>query len=102
MVRALEELEELDLAGNELGDVAAVELGQAMIDMGDQCRVWNLDLRTNKINDLGLEAVAETLAQCPSLQVRAIVLFCVPGVSVLLLASVASVAAAETCAGRLN
>lgn len=53
-----------------LGDAAVVELCQAMIDMGDQCNIWRLDLQTCCINDLGLEAVSETLAQCPSLQAR--------------------------------
>jgi len=68
MVKKLPCLEELDLAGNRLGDAAVVELCQAMIDMGDQCNIWRLDLQTCCINDLGLEAVSETLAQCPSLQ----------------------------------
>jgi len=69
MVGVLEGLEELDLSGNSLGDRAAVELCQALIDLGPRCVLWSLDLSTNCVNDLGLEAIAETIARCPSLQV---------------------------------
>ena len=68
LIKHCTQLEELDLAGNLIDDHGVTALCQAMIDLGPECAIWRLDLRSNDLTDLGLEAVLETIAQCPTLQ----------------------------------
>ena len=58
--RRAEELEELNLRGNEMGDGAAAALA-ALLEEGAMPNLWSLSLSNNQISDAGVAALASAL-----------------------------------------
>jgi len=55
-------LEELDLSANQIGNEGIDALTQAMIVMGEKCKITALELRENRIGDKGAISISLALA----------------------------------------
>mmetsp|Transcript_14204 Transcript_14204/g.21897 ORF Transcript_14204/g.21897 Transcript_14204/m.21897 type:complete len:346 (-) Transcript_14204:97-1134(-) len=64
----IKELNELDLSGNEIGDEGVNALTQAMIVMGESCKLKCLNLRENEIGDEGAISLSLAMASTSCLQ----------------------------------